>query len=129
MKPQFFFDLLEKLPPIEGPRVAKLANQLAETDCTLESLNQTFLQRRQESKNEPEPKQDQWGFVKLPAVDSETGDEIEISCDIKSSQRNCMDLSVNIFVQLIKIYDPAVRVLLAQDCSKIVDLRLSFDLS
>ncbi len=131
-----FFEILSKLPPIEGPRATKFLTIVAETDFLHDTLQNILQNTLNEMKTDPKTSEhiepNDYGFVTLPGklsyLDTHDSD-VEVTFDKKKSDRDGVKTMVELYLALAAVTDPATRVLIAQDCKLITDLRLCFEFS
>ena len=107
-----FFQILNKLPPIEGPRTTRLLTLIAETDFTFESLQSTFNELKPVPDISELPEPNDYGFVTLPGKLSYHDSDVEVTFDKKKSDREGVKTIAELYVALSTITNQETRALL-----------------
>lgn len=126
------FDLIDTLPPFEGPRTARLMRLLADSDFSYADFESALDELVNRSKKRgPSNKENEWGFISMPAVPDQSGERLlepgQIDIDSKKSTELGASLMAEIYLGLATIDDAAIRQGIITDLSNIVRLRFSFD--
>jgi hypothetical protein len=126
------YDAMDKLPPVEGPKFARLLVLLADSDFTRDDTASAVDELVRTSEG-PDSFEDanEWGYVALPATLKEpTGEALvpgEALLDAREAEKLGVQAMAQIYLSLSQIDDAQTRREIISDCCKIIELRLHFD--
>jgi hypothetical protein len=125
------FDSLERLPPIEGPRTARLLLGLIGTDFSMAALRAALgeLSPTEGSKH-PFEQKDELGYCSVAAeMQGPTSiDPVSLELDAQRAMREGFESLARIYRSLVAISDRSTRDALCEDCSRVITQRLRIQL-
>ena len=130
------FEALRDLPPIHGLKIKNLLSALSSELISYESVVGYLTKKKDRPEKPIDSKPDADGFIALDGrmtVMEEgklSGEEkpVQLSVEVESSESDCIMLCAEIVKRLICIANHELQRDLVSDCSRIMDLRLVFDL-